>query len=85
MSNDETQKKKDYAREVRKSPMVEGLLRQFLRAESGQSQNPNFDRGYEFAFRWSEESKAKVNRLMELGMTFEEAFDYQIRVEKEQC
>lgn len=60
---------------LRNTPAVQQQLRQFMKLETGLGNSPEFQRGYTFAFEFTEERKAEVNHLMEVGMTFEEAFD----------
>ena len=65
-----------YAKYVRQLPSTEGLLRQFLRLETGLGNSKAYQRGHEFNFRFTQEQRDVVNKLMEYGMSFEEAFDY---------
>jgi len=75
-SSDEKQIQKDAAKEERKLPGTEKLLRQFLTVETGQGKSPEYRRGYEFGFNWHEDDKARVNELMAQGMSFESAFEH---------
>lgn len=63
------------AKKVRNTRQVEELLRQFLKLETGLGKNAAYNRGHTFNFEWSQEQRDVVNKLMETGMTFEEAFD----------
>jgi len=66
---------KAVAAEERKRPEVDRMLRQFLRLESGLGNSRGFQRGWVFAYEFTQEQKDRVNRLMEEGKSFEEAFD----------
>ena len=63
------------AKKVRNTRQVEELLRQFLKLETGLGKNAAYNRGHTFNFEWSQEQRDVVNKLMETGMSFEEAFD----------
>lgn len=73
---------KSAAKKARYRPDTDRLMRQFLKTEVGMGKNEAYLRGHEFAFEWSPEDKAAVAKLMEYGMTFEEAFDYQKQVRR---
>lgn len=75
-SADQKQAERDRAKEVRYSRETEQLLRQFLTIEVGQGKNANYRRGHEFTFEWSESDKKLALAAMDLGMSFDEAFDY---------
>lgn len=76
-SSDERQAQLDMAKEERKQPGVERLLRQFLTVETGQGKSPEYRRGYEFNFEFSQEQRDCVLDLMSaFQLTFEGAFDY---------
>lgn len=74
-SSDEKQMQKDVARDERKQPGVERLLRQFLTVETGQGKSPEYRRGYEYNFEWTDAARAEVVRLMNDGLSFETAFE----------
>ena len=59
---------------VRNLRSTDQLMKQFCKVESS-IDKPAYDRGYEYAFRFSEEKQQKVMRLIDGGATFEEAFD----------
>lgn len=62
------------ARDERKRPEVEKLLRQFI-GDGAKGNTPAYKRGHEFAFGKDAAFKARVLALMEThGMTFDEAF-----------
>lgn len=65
-----------YAKYVRNLPSTERLLRQFLTVETGQGKNAAYARGHEFNFTFTQAERDQVFKLMEYGMSFEEAFDY---------
>lgn len=74
-SSDEKQMQKDAARDERKLPGTERLLRQFLTLETGQGKSREYRRGYEFNFEWTDAARAEVMRLMDSGLSFETAFE----------
>lgn len=53
------------------------MFQQFLKNPEGLGgSKPDYDRGYEFSFRFTQEERDRVNLRMELaGETFAEAFD----------
>lgn len=57
-------------------PEVEKGLRQFLKIETGLGNSRKFRRGHEFTFSFTDEQKARVNRLMAEGQSFDDAFDF---------
>lgn len=71
------------AKRIRNTREVEGLLRQFLKMETGLGKNAAYQRGHVWNFEWcsSDPEKAQpakvaeVNRLMDKGLPFDEAFD----------
>lgn len=63
------------ARNERKSPQVEKLLRQFLNHDGAKGNTSAYIRGHEFNFSWSQEMRDLCNRYMAEGMTFADAFD----------
>lgn len=72
MSNDDTY---DLSKEKR-NPLAQKLLRGFLNTDGPKGNNPDYDRGYEFNFRFSDEEKKAVLELMEKeGLLFADAFD----------
>ena len=63
------------ARDERKRPEVEKLLRQFV-GDGPRGATPAYKRGHTFAFEWPEHLKNEVLSLMEThGYTFDEAFE----------
>lgn len=54
---------------------VEQGLRQFLNHDGPKGANPNYKRGWEYNFSFTDEQRARVLELKATGMTFEEAFD----------
>ncbi len=64
-----------YAKYIRGLRSTDQLMRQFLKLETGLGNNSAYQRGHTFAFEFTEEQKAEVKRLMDEGMSFEEAFD----------
>lgn len=64
-----------YAKYVRNLRSTDQLMRQFLKLESGLGNSPAYQRGHEFAFKFTDEQKAEVNKLMDAGASFEDAFD----------
>ena len=72
-----------YAKYIRGLRSTETLMRQFLKLETGLGNNPAFIRGHTWNFEWCSEDPAKakpekvaeVRKLMDEGMSFEEAFD----------
>lgn len=59
-----------------KSPAAQKMLRQWLNTDGPKGNNPQYDRGYEFTFRFSDEDRKFVLGMMERsGRTFEDAFD----------
>lgn len=69
-----------YAKYVRGLRSTENLLRQFLKTETGLGKNEAYHRGHTYAFEFTKEQQEKVQGLMASGMTFEEAFDYYMRL-----
>ena len=66
----------DARKELKKDKVAQGLLRQFMRVDGPKGNNQQYDRGYEFNFRFTQEQRDEVNFLMEnMGMSFAEAFD----------
>ena len=71
------------AKKMRNTREVEGLLRQFLKMETGLGKNAAYQRGHVWNFEWCSSDPAKaqpakvaeVNRLMNEGLSFDEAFD----------
>lgn len=74
-SSDEKQQQKDAAKRERYRPETEQLLRQFLTMESTQAQTPEYDRGFDFSFRFTQEQRDEAFKLMGAGMSFEDAFE----------
>ena len=64
----------NHSKYIRGLRSTDQLMKQFCKVESS-IDKPAYDRGYEFAFRFSEAKQQKVLRLMDGGATFEEAFD----------
>lgn len=65
----------DAAKELRRDRQAQQMLRQFI-TDGPKGNNPAYDRGYEFNFRFTDAERSDVNFLMESrGMTFAEAFD----------
>ena len=64
-----------YTKYIRNQRSTEDLLRQFLKLETGLGKSKAYERGHEFNFSWTQEQRDEVNKLMETGMSFEEAFD----------
>lgn len=54
---------------------AEPLLRQFLKIETGLGNSPQYRRGWVFNFEFTQQQRDEVNRLMESGVSFDEAFD----------
>lgn len=54
---------------------AEPLLRQFLKLETGLGHSPQYRRGWVFNFEFTQQQRDEVNRLMESGVSFDEAFD----------
>lgn len=65
----------DNLRDIRYSRECEQNLRQFLKLETGLGNSPAFQRGYIFAFEWPQHLRDAVNKRMEEGMCFADAFD----------
>lgn len=64
------------ARNERSSPEAERMLRQFLNTDGPKGNSKNYDKGYEFAFKWSDERKLRLLSVMEdMGCSFEKAYD----------
>ena len=71
---------REQVKKDRKHPDVERALRQFLRTDTAQAQNPAWDRGYVWNFVWCGEPGRrdlveKVFKMMEAGMDFATAFE----------
>ena len=64
-----------YTKYIRGLASTERLLRQFLKLETGLGKNEAYNRGHTFNFEWTQEQRDVVNKLMESGLSFEEAFD----------
>lgn len=63
-------------RKESKTSTARALMRQFLNTDGPKGNNPDYDRGYEFNFRFSEEDKKAVLKIMEEeSKLFAEAFD----------
>lgn len=63
------------ARNERKSPEVEKLLRQFLSTDGPKGVTDEYRARHEFSFKWTDEQRAKVNRRLEEGIPFIVAFN----------
>lgn len=67
---------KSYARYIRNLRSTDQLMRQFLKLETGLGNSSAYQRGHTFAFKWTQEQRDAVNKLMDdEGITFDEAFD----------
>jgi hypothetical protein len=64
----------NHSKYIRNLRSTDALMKQFCKVESGINK-PLYDRGYDFAFRFTDEQKQAVMRLMDAGAPFEEAFD----------
>ena len=64
-----------YTKYIRNLPSTERLLRQFLKMETGLAKNEAYARGHRFNFEFTQEQRDIINKLMDGGLTFEEAFD----------
>lgn len=64
----------NHASYIRGLRSTDQLMKQFCKVESSVDK-ALYDRGYEFAFKMTDEQKREVLRLMDSGKTFEEAFD----------
>lgn len=73
---------KSAAKKARAHPDTERLLRQFLSTDGPKGSSREFQRGYVFNFEWTQEQRDVVNKLMEYGMSFDEAFDYYMALPK---
>ena len=68
---------KEAAKKERYRPDTDKLMNQFLKMESGGlGRSREYRRGHEFNFEWPQSWRDAVFKLMEHGMTFDEAFDY---------
>lgn len=68
---------KEAAKKERYRPDTDRLMNQFLKMESGGlGRSREYRRGHEFNFEWPQSWRDAVFKLMEHGMTFDEAFDY---------
>lgn len=68
---------KSAAKKERYRTDTDRLMNQFLRMESGGlGRSKEYRRGHEFTFEWPQSWRDAVLKLMEYGMSFEEAFDY---------
>ena len=63
------------AQQERRTIETERGLRQFLKLETGLGNSKAFQRGWVFAYEFTEEQRAMVNLGMEEGLSFEDAFD----------
>lgn len=63
------------AKRTRATPEVERLLRENFSGIRTHPASPQYDRGYAFAFEFSEYERGVVMRMMEQGFTFEASFD----------
>jgi len=64
------------AKKIRQSAEVEGLLRQFTNHDGPKGNGRAYQRGHEFNFDFTQAERDQVLKLMEYGMSFDEAFDY---------
>lgn len=69
---------KSAAKKARAHPEVDGLLRQFLSVDGPKGNSKAYQRGHTFNFEFTQEQRDVVNKLMEYGMSFDEAFDYYV-------
>lgn len=60
----------------RYNPGVEQGLRQFLNHDGPKGVTDTYKRGWEFNFSFTDDQRNEVLELLELGWTFEDAFDY---------
>lgn len=66
----------DEAKKELKTPLAQGLLRQFLNTESGQKGNTRrYQAGYTYTFELSAEQQGAVDADVRGGMSFEDAVD----------
>lgn len=63
------------ARKELNNPTARRMMRQFLNHDGPKGNKPEYDRGYEYTFRFSQNDRDIVNAMMNKGMSFAEAFD----------
>lgn len=63
------------AKRTRATPEVERLLKENFSGIRTHPSSPQYDRGYTFAFEFTDFERAATERLMADGYTFEAAFD----------
>lgn len=63
------------AKRTRATPEVERLLKENFSGIRTHPASPKYDRGYTYAFEFSEREQDTVTRMMNDGFTFEAAFD----------
>lgn len=73
-----------YAKYIRGTSEVERALRETCGLDGPKGANPAYSRGYTFSFEWTQEQRDVVNKLMEYGMSFDEAFDYYVALPADQ-
>ena len=75
---------KSAAMKARYHPQTERLMRQFLSTDGPKGASKEFQRGWVFNFEFTQEQRDVVNKLMEYGMSFDEAFDYYVALPEAQ-
>lgn len=67
---------KDDVKKVRRTREVERLLRENLGYDGPKGNGVAYKRGHEFSFGFTDAQRHDVNTLIEMGWSFEDAFDY---------